>query len=142
MITCSADSPIEVHRGRLSVFAWVKGGKPGQVILSQSNGVNWLVADAGIRRPDDRPQKRDPHQLHAVLAGGHHRRQLASHRPDLGRDHRTLYVDGKLVARGHPGTSRAPTASLHIGTDKNLPPGSFWSGLIDDVRIYNRVVKP
>jgi hypothetical protein len=26
---------------------------------------------------------------------------------------------------------------LYIGTGKNLEPGSFFSGLIDDVRIYN-----
>jgi N-acetylneuraminic acid mutarotase len=31
--------------GEFSVFAWIKGGTPGQVILSQENGVNWLMAD-------------------------------------------------------------------------------------------------
>jgi len=31
---------------------------------------------------------------------------------------------------------------LQIGSGKNLDPGTFWSGLIDDVRIYNRVVIP
>ena len=33
-------------------------------------------------------------------------------------------------------------ADLAIGAGKDLAPGTFWSGLIDDVRIYNRVVKP
>ena len=28
-----------------SVFAWIKGGTPGQVILSQIIGANWLLAD-------------------------------------------------------------------------------------------------
>jgi len=28
-----------------SVFAWAKGGAPGQVILSQAGGANWLLAD-------------------------------------------------------------------------------------------------
>jgi len=31
---------------------------------------------------------------------------------------------------------------LYIGVDKNYTPGTFFSGLIDDVRIYNRVVSP
>jgi hypothetical protein len=30
---------------------------------------------------------------------------------------------------------------LHIGCDKDQTPGTFWTGLIDDVRIYNRAVK-
>jgi len=34
----------------------------------------------------------------------------------------------------------ASLGSLHIGTGKNG--GTFPSGLIDDVRIYNRAVKP
>jgi hypothetical protein len=38
----------------LSVFAWVKGGAPGQVVVSQSRGLNWLMADAnqGYLRTD------------------------------------------------------------------------------------------
>ena len=28
-----------------SVFAWIKGGVPRQVIISQENDVNWLMAD-------------------------------------------------------------------------------------------------
>jgi hypothetical protein len=31
---------------------------------------------------------------------------------------------------------------LHIGTGKGLEPRTFWSGLIDDVRICNRAVQP
>jgi hypothetical protein len=33
-------------------------------------------------------------------------------------------------------------AGLHIGAGKALEPRSFLSGLIDDVRIYNRAVQP
>jgi hypothetical protein len=29
-----------------SVFAWVKGGAPGQAILSREGGANWVMADA------------------------------------------------------------------------------------------------
>ncbi len=28
------------------------------------------------------------------------------------------------------------------GADDDLKPDSFWSGLIDDVRIYNRAIEP
>jgi len=32
--------------------------------------------------------------------------------------------------------------NLYIGAGSTLTPGSFWKGLIDDIRIYNRVAKP
>jgi hypothetical protein len=31
---------------------------------------------------------------------------------------------------------------LYIGVGKDYAPGTFFSGLIDDVRIYNRAVNP
>jgi len=31
---------------------------------------------------------------------------------------------------------------LNIGCGKNMTPNTYWTGLIDDVRIYNRAVKP
>jgi hypothetical protein len=31
---------------------------------------------------------------------------------------------------------------LYIGAGANLEPGSFFSGLVDDVRIYNLTVTP
>jgi hypothetical protein len=31
---------------------------------------------------------------------------------------------------------------FHIGAVANLEAGSFFSGLIDDIRIYNRAVRP
>jgi len=34
------------------------------------------------------------------------------------------------------------TDGLHIGASKDLDAISFFSGLIDDVRIYNRIVGP
>jgi hypothetical protein len=35
-----------------------------------------------------------------------------------------------------------PQGGLYIGGGKNLEPGSFWTGLIDDVKIYDRAVTP
>jgi len=31
---------------------------------------------------------------------------------------------------------------LHFGTGSALAPSTFFSGLIDDIRIYNRAVRP
>ena len=55
---------------------------------------------------------------------------------------RRLFVDGKLVAEDTQDFIKPAYGNVHIGADKNLAAGSFWSGLIDDVRIYDRVVKP
>ncbi len=55
---------------------------------------------------------------------------------------RILYVDGVEVARDtHTGLGSSEGA-LYIGTGKDMALGTFFSGQIDDVRIYNRAVRP
>ncbi len=56
--------------------------------------------------------------------------------------HRTLYVDDVAVAEYTQTDLGASDNGLYIGAGKAMEPGSFWSGLIDDVRIYNRAVIP
>ena len=34
------------------------------------------------------------------------------------------------------------TGGLYIGAGSTLGPGTFWKGLLDDVRIYSQAVKP
>jgi hypothetical protein len=53
-------------------------------------------------------------------------------------------MDGAEVARDRDTQPNlAPSSgNLHIGAGKNLGTTTFWSGLIDDVRIYNRAVEP
>ncbi len=34
------------------------------------------------------------------------------------------------------------TGGLHIGCDRDQTPDTFFTGLIDDIRIYNRAVEP
>ncbi len=46
------------------------------------------------------------------------------------------------VARGTQARQPDSIVGLYIGTDGNLAPGTFGSGLIDDVRIDDRAVKP
>jgi sialidase-1 len=129
-------------QGPLSVFAWVKGGKPGQVIFSQRATANWLAADAvtGALMTDLRSPGRvgRPLSSQMVITDG------KWHRVGLVWDgtNRTLYVDGGAVAEDVQDSLKTAYADLTIGTGKDLMPGSFWSGLIDDVRLYNRVVKP
>jgi len=56
--------------------------------------------------------------------------------------HRTLYVDDIAVAEDTQTNLATSENGLYIGAGTAMEPGSFWSGLIDDVRIYNRAVTP
>jgi hypothetical protein len=56
--------------------------------------------------------------------------------------HRTLYVDGVVAAEDVQNNLASSSNGLYIGVGKNLDADTFWSGLIDDVRIYKRVVRP
>jgi hypothetical protein len=132
--------------GPFSVFAWVRGGASGGVILSQegsAGGVDWLLADSAGGR------------LKTDLAGGTGRLggSLSSTKVITdGRWHevgfvwdganRTLYVDGVAVAEDKQTQLGGSTGGMNIGAGKNLDAGTYWSGLIDDVRIYNGAVKP
>jgi len=128
--------------GPFSVFAWVKGGMPGQVIFSQAGRSDWLLADAAngilmtefkfLFKPDRRPL-----QSQTVITDGNwHRVGLVWDSPN-----RILYVDDVEVA-SDTCDKGSLFGGLQIGAGKNLEAGSFWSGLIDDVRIYNRAVTP
>ena len=55
---------------------------------------------------------------------------------------RILYVDDIMVATDTPSELVGSNGGLNIGCGKNLESGTFWSGLIDDVRFYSRAVKP
>jgi hypothetical protein len=51
-------------------------------------------------------------------------------------------VDDVEVACDTLGGLKGSDGGLNIGTGKGLEPGTFWSDIIDDVRIYGRVVIP
>jgi hypothetical protein len=126
-----------------SVFLWVKGGAPGQVLLSQTEGANWLRADpAGgkLQTELNEPGRNALKNLQssaAITDGLWHRVGLV-----WDGSNRILYVDDVEVARGPQGKMPDGPGGLHIGTDSVLTPGTFWFGLIDDVRIYDRAVVP
>ena len=125
-----------------SVFAWIKGGAPGQIIISQANGTNWLLTDpfegnliTGLQPP---------------LGGSlNSQRRITDdqwHRVGLIWDFgtRILYVDDIEVARdSRTDLSWAQTGGgLHIGAPNRLNFPGYWSGLIDDVQVYKGVVEP
>jgi hypothetical protein len=55
---------------------------------------------------------------------------------------RILYVDDMEVAIGTQSGLGSSEGGLYIAAGKTLDAGSFWSGLIDDIRIYNLAVMP
>jgi hypothetical protein len=55
---------------------------------------------------------------------------------------RILYVDDVVAAVDTQTELGGSNVGLNIGCGKNLEPGSFWSGLVDNVIVYNRAVKP
>jgi L-ascorbate metabolism protein UlaG (beta-lactamase superfamily) len=128
--------------GTFSVFAWVKGGAAGQVILSQQTGVNWLLADAsdGTLATDLKGSGRGAKPLKSstiITDGEWHHVGVA-----FDGTSRMLYVDDAQAAKDAQTAPAGSTGGLYIGADSTLAPGTFWSGLTDDVRIYNRAVKP
>jgi len=54
----------------------------------------------------------------------------------------SLYVDDIEVARSDTSPILPANGDLQIGVGMILDPSSLWSGMIDDVRIYDRVVVP
>jgi hypothetical protein len=130
------------QEGPFTALAWVKGGASGQAILSQQSGVNWLMADSatGVLRTEVSQTTRAGLGLSssAVITDGDW------HRVALVWDgtNRRLYVDGVLAAEDTQKALAPGYGKLVIGAGSNLTAGSFWSGLIDDVRIYNQAVKP
>ena len=57
--------------------------------------------------------------------------------------YRTLYVDDLQVSKDtDPQDLTGTSGGLHIGSDKTPNANTFFSGLIDDVRIYNRAIVP
>jgi hypothetical protein len=140
---CAITGPaLDPADGPFSVFAWIQGGAPGQVALSQLDGVNWLGVDSssGCLMTDLRESGRngDPLESEIVITDG------AWHRIGFvwGGFYRSLYVDDILVAEDTQQGLGSTNGGLNIGCGMNSAEGTFWSGLIDDIRIYNRAVSP
>jgi hypothetical protein len=56
--------------------------------------------------------------------------------------YRALYVDDTLVDEESQSGLVDSLGGLNIGCGSDLAAGTFFSGLIDDVRIYSRAITP
>jgi hypothetical protein len=130
--------------GAFSAFAWIKGGAPGQVVISQSTGTGniWLGLDAlsgnlmtGLIPPSSGWVAKKPLISESIITDEkwHHIGFVWD------GSYRILYVDGIEVAKDTAAQAplKSSTGGLYFGTDKTLGSETFFSGLIDDVRIYD-----
>jgi hypothetical protein len=141
---------LDPAKGAFSAFAWIKGGAPGQVIMSQKDitidlgtypGSDWMGVGASdgrlITGLMDPPF--DPLVSESVITDGqwHHVGLVY----DFDGLHRHLYVDGAEVAKDADiAGGFGSDGGLYIGAGKALDAASFFSGLIDDIRIYDEVL--
>jgi hypothetical protein len=133
-------------KGSFSISAWIKGGAPGQVVISQRDvgrvpGNTWLLADASYGRLMTRLMHPPfpPLVSESVITDDqwHHLGLVY----DFIALHRYLYVDGIEVAKDSDFVAGVGSdGGLFIGADNTLDAAGFFSGLIDDVRIYNNVL--
>jgi hypothetical protein len=131
--------------GPFTVLIWVKGGRPGQVLLSQALGQIWIGIDSvteGLRTN--------------LLEGRRNAMPLISHTPITEDDQwhfirlvwdgsrRHLYMDEiELAVDTQPlNNLLSSIAGFYFGAGARLDTGSFWRGFIDDIRIYKRAVLP
>jgi len=130
--------------GPFSVFVWAKGGQPGQVLIAQESGRDWIGIDpvtGGLRT--------------GLTDGGRSTTALVSDVTFTNDQwHQVLLIwDGSLrhiyVDRVEVAVDSTPLKSLtnaegglYFGAAGNLDELSFWTGLIDDIRIYDKVLLP
>jgi len=133
--------------GAFSVFTWIYGGNLGQAIISQTDGT---VRDSGKTWLGLSLERK----LMTTLTDG--RRSGGVLASDLAIEddkwshvgfvwdgsRRALYINGKQVATDAMSLGQLidSNGGLYFGADKNLSAGSFWNGLIDDIRIYNKAL--
>jgi len=125
--------------GPFRILAWIKGGEPGQVIASETPtestlGGTYLAADANgvlmteamypmLLKTDVVITDSEWHQVGFEWDG----------------EYRHLSVDDQEVAVDDTPLPTLQNAGyLNIGTGKAFEDDTFWSGLIDDVRVYEK----
>ena len=145
------DTPfiLDPAKEAFSVTAWVSCWTPGQVIISQSNttgtrgpilGSTWLGID-----PSGKLMTGFSDIHFGALVSETVITDIKWHHVGFVYDtdtfHRRLYVDGVLVAEDTSVVSGVPSdGGLYIGASKDLDATSFFSGMIDDIRIYNQTL--
>jgi len=134
--------------GAFSAFAWIKGGALGEVVISQTNGTGsgalWLYADGlygklATKLTDGNRFTRPLVSEFVITDGEWHQVGVVW---DSSRRH--LYADKQEVANDSSNLAKLLSCDggMYIGAGKTLDAAEFWSGLIDDVRIYDQAVSP
>ena len=137
----SLSSVLDPAAGPFSVIAWVKGGAANRVIVSQIAGADWLYLNQyGMLTTDLKASGRDG----SSLTSDAHVLDEQWHRVAVVWDgtNRALHMDGVEVAKDMQSSLAAASGNLQIGCGKTVAPTTFWTGLIDDVRVYSRAVAP
>jgi len=138
----SAPVPLNPADGPFSVFVWVKGGAAGQGIISEPGGSYWLSLDSqgGHLMTELTGARRDGGSLLSettITDGNWHRIGLV-----WDGSYRTLIVDGNAVAEDAQNQLESQANGFYIGCGDPVQSGTFFSGLIDDVRVYSRAMRP
>lgn len=112
-----------------SVVTWIKGGTPGQVIISQPGGVNWLMADAEgklMTELEGSGRNAAPLLSQALIT------DEQWHRIGFVWDgsRRMLYVDGVSVAEDIQSNLGFFGSGLYIGVGENYASGTFSPALL------------
>jgi hypothetical protein len=138
----SAPMSLNPADGPFSVLLWIQGGAPGQGIISETNGRCWLSLDPSAGQV-----------MTELASSGRSAAPLISqttiddgnwHRVGLVWDgsKRILCVDDAIVAQDTQDGLDSTGNGLYIGCGDPLQADTFFSGMIDDIRIYNRAVSP
>lgn len=139
------DFVLDQTEGPFTVLIWVKGGRPGQVLMSQALGQIWIGIDSvtgGLRTN--------------LIYGARVVIALISHTPVTEDDQwhfirlvwdgsrRHLYMDDIEVAVDTQPINNllSSRAGFYFGAGAGLETGIFWTGMIDDIRIYKRAILP
>jgi hypothetical protein len=132
--------------GPARVVCWVKTDVAGGAIVSQTPstafGSTWLATDAadGTLLTEMMFPLPALHSTYVVADGQWHKVSA-----EWDGVYRRLWADDQEVAKDALPLALPPLSwngTLVIGAGPKLEPDSFFSGLIDDVRIYTRVVIP
>ena len=143
----SAGHILRPDEGPFTVFAWIKGGGPGQVILSQANSdgpVTWIGLDAQTGALMTTLQ--DTGRFTTSLVSEVPIADDAWHEIRFVWDgaRRTLYVDNDeaIADTRDLGTLQYSNNDFFVGVGEDLTPGTFFTGLVDEFRFYDAALKP
>lgn len=136
-----AGSILNPADGPFSIFVWVKNGAPGQTVVCESHGADWLAIDPkGCLMTGLATLGRSM----GPLLSGTVITDTRWHHIGLVWDgsYRHLYVDGVEAAMDTAKQARMKGAygDLCFGAGGTLAPGTFFTGLLDDIRIYNKAL--